>query len=94
MDPTPPSNGCDPILILDFGSQYIHLLTRRLRSLSLRSLCTFSPPLPPTTPTGSSFLVACTRCMPRAPLPYSMGSSPTSDRTASTSSISTTGSNS
>lgn len=39
VDPTPPSNGCDLILILDFGCYYTHLLTRRLRSLSLRSLC-------------------------------------------------------
>ncbi|XP_057978291.1 uncharacterized protein LOC131164821 [Malania oleifera] len=37
MDAQPPNS--DLVLILDFGSQYTHLITRRIRSLSIFSLC-------------------------------------------------------
>nr|GMC80745.1 GMP synthase [glutamine-hydrolyzing] [Ipomoea batatas] len=35
----PPAAKLNPVLILDYGSQYTHLITRRIRSLSVFSLC-------------------------------------------------------
>ncbi|KAJ4773686.1 GMP synthase [glutamine-hydrolyzing] [Rhynchospora pubera] len=37
--PAPASGGSNLVLILDYGSQYTHLITRRIRQLSVLSLC-------------------------------------------------------
>lgn len=66
----------DLVLILDFGSQYTHLITRRIRSLSVFSLCisgTFPPSLP-STPKLLSFRGDLTLSRPMILLQLPMGS--------------------
>ncbi|XP_074304298.1 uncharacterized protein LOC141639016 [Silene latifolia] len=55
MDAQQAINKSDLVLILDYGSQYTHLITRRIRSLSVFSLCI----------SGTSSLKAITDLNPR-----------------------------